>query len=224
MQGQQLQRQQTSTSTSRLNYDEDLSQLAGKSDLVRSVVIASREYFDATPTARQINVILAHIAHETGHGKHIYNYNVGNIKKTKSDNDRHDYVTLPTFEYENGKRKDQPAKFRAYQSLDEGVKDYLNLIHKNSAAWNAVERGDPVAFSQALKQRGYYTAPEKDYTASLKKLYDNTGNKDQKGSQPKRSKLYDMIAKIYDALFTMQRSIYAYDVNKSIVKKGKHGN
>jgi flagellum-specific peptidoglycan hydrolase FlgJ len=208
-----------------LNDSDDLSKLDDKSDLVRSILLVSREYFKSIPTPKQINVILSHIAHETANGKHIYNYNVGNIKKTKSESDLHDYVTLQTFEYEKGKRKDQPAKFRAYHSLDDGVKDYLNLIHSNPGAWGAVEKGDPRAFSQALKQRGYYTAPEKDYTNSMVKIYNKKpDNKEPKDIKQLPSKPHDMITKIYDMLSSMEKSINAYDISKSITKKGKYGN
>jgi len=226
MSGQEVSKTQTVVSTSRLKDDEDMTKSDGKSDLVRSILNSSKNYFNGPPKPRQINVILAHIAHETGHGKYVYNYNVGNIKKTK--NDPYDYTKLLTSEYLNDKQAyKEVARFRAYTNLDEGVKDYLNLIHRNSAAWDAIENGDPAAFAHALKQSGYYTAPEEDYRRPIVRIYDKKPDgKDTDRTKRPQNKIYDMLAKIYDMLFSMERSITAYDnlKNKSILKKGRYGN
>jgi hypothetical protein len=59
------------------------------------------------------------------------------------------------------------ACFRAYDSLEEGVLDYLHELHTRfSEAWPAALTGDPAAFSKKLSLR-YYTAPESAYTKAL---------------------------------------------------------
>ena len=62
-----------------------------------------------------------------------------------------------------------PASFRAFAGLAErDVIDYLGLLHGQFGyAWPAIEAGDAPTFCHALRQRGYYTADEHEYTAGV---------------------------------------------------------
>ena len=59
------------------------------------------------------------------------------------------------------------ACFRAFDTLDEGAADYLEILRKRfTLAWAEVERGDPAAFGHALKAQNFYTAPADDWVDS----------------------------------------------------------
>ena len=68
--------------------------------------------------------------------------------------------------------KHPAARFRAYDTLDEGMLAYISLLRKRFAgAWPAVENGDPTLFAHRLKELGYYTAPVAQYAAGLRSLH-----------------------------------------------------
>lgn len=141
------------------------------------------------PKRESLLVLLAQWAIETGRGKSMWNYNIGNIKSVEGDG--HDYVFRACDEhlpiarakemvaYGAGLVKiawehpdqglaaviispDHPGcRFRAFGSLAEGAVDYLLFLHRRfSSSWIAVEAGDPGLFAHLLKVHGYYTGPE----------------------------------------------------------------
>ncbi len=64
------------------------------------------------------------------------------------------------------------ACFRAFASLDDGARDYVQMQRTRFAsAWPAVLAGDPAAFGHALKLAHYYTADESGYVGALQRLY-----------------------------------------------------
>lgn len=64
--------------------------------------------------------------------------------------------------------------FRAYESLQEGVEDYLRTLHDRfPLAWPEVLSGDPIAFGYALGRNHYFTAPIDAYARALKSRFDN---------------------------------------------------
>lgn len=75
---------------------------------------------------------------------------------------------LMTTEHENGKdvRKLQP--FRAYNSIQEGFDDYVNLLTKNSKFRPIVGIKDPYEAAQILGRSGYATSV--NYTSSLQNI------------------------------------------------------
>jgi len=118
------------------------------------------------PTAGQLMIIMAQWMLETGDGQEFIQYNVGNIKHTPTDG--LDWCSYMTTE------GDPPVKmvqsFKAYPSLEAGIDAYLSvfLTGRYSNAWPFVLDGDPDGFSQALKDRGYYTANEAGYDAAMR--------------------------------------------------------
>jgi hypothetical protein len=154
--------------------------------MANAITVGWKELFGVTPSKQQVAMVLAQNALETGHRKSMWNYNVGNI--ITNGNDSYDYFDdLTTDEQiKPGTWKKMNLKYRAYPSLDAGVKDYLKFISgkKYSGAWKHILNPDPVAFSKALKSAGYYTVNEAAYTKTLSKLYDQYSGSTVKSKIP----------------------------------------
>lgn len=65
------------------------------------------------------------------------------------------------------------SRFRAYDTLTDGVKDKLNFLNRTryAVAKDAALGGSPGAYSRALSTAGYYTANVDSYTRSLVSLF-----------------------------------------------------
>ena len=143
-------------------------------------------------------VLMAQSALETGRWKRCFNYNLAGIKSNTSV--PHTYTktreVLARSAAERYLRESKPetpvvlvedkgpklvlsfapkhpvCRFRAYDSLDEGMAAYVGLLRKRFAgAWPAVENGDPTLFAKRLSELGYYTAPVEQYAASIRSLH-----------------------------------------------------
>lgn len=132
--------------------------------------------FGGAPADRSLFVLVAQWALETGWGRGMHAYNVGNIKSVAGDG--RDYTYFACDEVLDGKivwyYPDAPAcRFRAYPSLDGGVADYLATVHERfDKAWIAVVAGDPAGYARLLKEERYYTAPEEAYARGLVSIVD----------------------------------------------------
>lgn len=179
---------------------------------VQEVYAALREVWverlGAEPTRESLLVLCAQWAFETGRGKSMWNFNLGNQKGRPGGSDGRSWTFFACNEIlsasaadrnvaaanvrADGKGQDAVITkslvnglkevwfypnnpvccFRAYRSLDEGARDYFDLLRKRFAsAWPAVEAGDPAAFSRLLKKANYYTADEGHYTRSLVSIF-----------------------------------------------------
>jgi hypothetical protein len=106
----------------------------------------------------------------------MWNNNIGNVKfvpsKNPDDDNGKNYIMLANvWEIVNGKKvtfqPPHPATwFRSFETLGDGVAHHMDFLKNKryKKAWTAVEAGDPTGFSKLLKEAGYYTAPESDYT------------------------------------------------------------
>lgn len=144
-----------------------------QNEMKNSISRSWKRLFGYDPSSDQVAMIMAQNALETGHRKSMYNYNVGNIT---TDGKVHNYFDdLKTKEQMSpGKWEEKYLKYRAYNSLDEGVIDYLNFLSKNKRyqkAWQHIENPNPEKYSKELKRAGYYTANEPQYTAGIKNLF-----------------------------------------------------
>ena len=130
---------------------------------VRSAIAAAyRRQTGAEPTSSLLDVLTAHVSHETARGERMYNFNFGGIKGAGPDGATTRYATRDGF--------------RAYRTLGDGAADYLATMrvrYPNAVA--AAARGDVDGFSTALKQRGYFTAHLDDYAASMRALTRESG-------------------------------------------------
>jgi hypothetical protein len=140
-------------------------------EMLASITRVWKKLFQTTPTAEQLAMIMSHNDLETGHRKSMWNYNVGNITVGNSDHDHNYYDDLTTNEQvAPGKWESAKLKYRAFDTLDEGMEDYLKFISKRPG-WKWIMDPNPEAYSKALKASGYYTANESDYTRNMKGLF-----------------------------------------------------
>ncbi len=139
---------------------------------MQSVKDALSHAFEAemgrAPTEKTTKILAAQVALETGRTQAMINYNFGGIKGTGPSGLTTAYKT---------KEGDGPTEvtirdnFRAYQSKEEGAKDYLHLLHTRFGdALSAADRGDSHAFVHALKTHGYFTGNEATYTRLVDSL------------------------------------------------------
>ena len=148
-----------------------------KSELTKAFASAWQDLFKTVPTKEQLGLLIAQNSLETGNSNSMWNYNIGNIKKTEKDS--HNYCMLKHVgEIIHGKQvffePPHPATwFRAYNTLEEGVIDYLKFIKSTGKGkvWEAVLTGDPSTFSKALKDSHYYTASEVSYNKGLTRSF-----------------------------------------------------
>ena len=206
---------------------------ASEEDLAKAIINAWQKNFGQVPYKEQVAILLAQISLETAQGKAIHNYNVGNITTSGKDSDYFDDLTTKE-QVSPGKFEKKNLKYRAYLNLNDGVAQYINLISNPTGrykdAWDHVLSPDPVAYSKALKQMGYYTANEAPYTKGLTSLFDRYKKSDlikvqeienkikklkdikQKGSKLKEKdvkKIDDLIKKIRSELPTESSSSLA---------------
>jgi len=150
--------------------------------MAQAIVNVWQRLFGATPSKEQVYMVMAQNAVETGANRSgMHNYNVGNII---AGNTNHDYFLGGDWMYAD-KAETQKKKivqhFRAYNSLEEGVEDYLKLLSQSkryAAAWDHIKNPDVRAYSKALHDAGYYGAKEEVYTAGLMGQFNryNKGN------------------------------------------------
>ncbi|WP_027855805.1 flagellar assembly peptidoglycan hydrolase FlgJ [Marinobacterium litorale] len=110
-------------------------------------------------------VLVAQAALETGWGKSIIRDESGqssnNLFNIKADGRWNgDSVSVGTIEYRNGLPQPEKASFRAYDSIEDSLQDYIKFLQDNPRYEQALEQaGNPVAYLQALQRAGYATDP-----------------------------------------------------------------
>jgi flagellar protein FlgJ len=114
-------------------------------------------------------VLMAQAVLETGWGAHMpkESHNCFGIKENRRDTG----VMAKTQEYTPQKQAYQTqAAFRAYQSPQDSVSDYVQFLKNNPRYQTALEHADnPQAFIQALARAGYATDPQ--YADKLYAVY-----------------------------------------------------
>lgn len=146
-------------------------------DFYAAILRAWPAVIGGSPSHASILVLLAQSAFETGYWKSLFAFNFGNAKHVPGDG--YDYYVIPCGEIIDGQNVNLPAcEFRAFDSLDAGVTDYLKMLRNRfSSAWPAVEAGDPAQFAHLLKLKGYYTDTEAHYTSSLVSIFNSLKSK-----------------------------------------------
>lgn len=128
------------------------------------------------PKRESVLCVLAQNALETGFGKACHGWNLGNAKHIKGDG--RGWSMFKCNEVLAGKVEwfsppHPQTWFRAFDALDAGSKDYLDMLRERfDKSWPAIEAGDVETFGHALKVQRYYTADESAYVAGLKRIYD----------------------------------------------------
>ena len=172
-----------------LLHNTDVSQ----ENVIDAIVTVWQEKFGKLPFKEQVAILLAQISLETGNMKRMYNFNVGNITTDGKSHKYYDDLTTKE-QVAPGQYQYLNLKYRAYPTLLDGVKDYINFLSssKRASAWNYIENPDPVSYSKALKDLGYYTADEIRYTKPLVSLFETFSK------SKKLDKLQEMKIKLRD--------------------------
>lgn len=108
------------------------------------------------PSSKRLAMAWAQVAFENGHGKSIYNNNLGNIGPGRTEVFyHHSSITC----------------YRSFDSNIEGGKAYWNVVSRCSGANRSFDTGHPRDVAIYLKGCGYYTADTDLYANSLLYLY-----------------------------------------------------
>ncbi|WP_416886136.1 flagellar assembly peptidoglycan hydrolase FlgJ [Marinospirillum sp.] len=113
--------------------------------------------------------MLAQSALETGWGRHMIaradgsnSFNLFGIKADRRWSG--EAAEVPTLEYRNGRPQQERWAFRAYDSFEQSMEDYVDFLLANPRYQSALEQTDnPRAFARGLQQAGYATDPRYAY-------------------------------------------------------------
>jgi flagellar protein FlgJ len=119
-------------------------------------------------------VMIAQAALETGWGKHIIakadgssSNNLFNIKSSKSW--LGESAKKLTIEFEEGMPIRKQANFRAYNTIQDSMNDYVNFLQDNPRYKEALQKvAQPEQFLDALQDAGYATDPQ--YAQKIKNV------------------------------------------------------
>lgn len=119
--------------------------------------------------ARQLGAdaryLLSQAALETGWGNHMITRQDGsnsfNLFGIKADASwQGDVARVSTLEYRDGIAQRETANFRAYQSYEESVQDYIHFLQSNGRYQKALSvAGDGAQYVEELQKAGYATDP-----------------------------------------------------------------
>ena len=110
-------------------------------------------------------MLVAQAALETGWGQKVIKKQDGssshNLFGIKADSRwQGDKAKVQTLEYKDGVAKKENAFFRAYNSVEESVKDYINFLSSDDRYKAAMDNvKDPTKYFNALQSAGYATDP-----------------------------------------------------------------
>ena len=138
----------------------------------RALALALEERGGEAPQGL-LDVLVAHVAHETAGGRRMYNYNFGGIKGRSPDGATAVYAT---HERVGGAKVAVRDGFRAYRTIDDGARDYVALLERRyPEALEAAVEGGPRAYAQALAKGRYYTDSPARYARALERLHEQLG-------------------------------------------------
>ncbi|WP_045860465.1 flagellar assembly peptidoglycan hydrolase FlgJ [Teredinibacter purpureus] len=110
-------------------------------------------------------ILTAQAALETGWGQSVLknsngesSFNVFNIKAGQQW--QGDTLDVSTLEYSQGTFKPEQATFRAYDSIEHAVTDYVAFVQQNPRYHNALKANDGGTYIHALQKAGYATDPD----------------------------------------------------------------
>lgn len=151
-------------------------QVTNLSDLEFANILAEgyRMAFGSPPTLEVLGGAWAQCSLESGRPVKLPNNNIGNVKATGEWITKgNPYFIKGTKEVDKeGKEYAYQAKWRAFNSPEEGAAAYWKLIggrYKDAMAWMA--SGDPVTATVIMGQKHYYTANIEKYSGAVGSLY-----------------------------------------------------
>lgn len=131
---------------------------------VESMLPVAKKVLANSPIAPMM--VVAQAALETGWGQKVINKADGsssfNMFGIKADERwQGDKAKVQTLEFKDGVARKENAFFRAYQSLEDGLKDYVDFISGQERYSDAMKNADnPEKYFQSLQAAGYATDPE----------------------------------------------------------------
>lgn len=143
--------------------------------------------FGTPPTLKQISILIAQWAIETGWGSKMIQYNFGNLKGTGPTGLSASYTT--TEGYGSAKEKGS-KKFRAYDNIEDGAQDYLDLlITKYPKATQNLKNENVDGFVDELSGV-YFTGDPKRYKSNMKSIVNSlTKDADKKISSASKTRI-----------------------------------
>ncbi len=131
----------------------------------------------ADPSRDCLALLVAQSALETGRWKSIHRFNFGNVKASATYAGK--YCQFRCNEVINGKVQwfDPPhaqTNFRAFDSAESGAIDHMRFLAtrpRYAHAWQVALSGMPLAFVDALKSAGYFTADAGPYARAVASLW-----------------------------------------------------
>lgn len=143
-------------------------------DIITAVGVAYRGLFGVDPSRETLAILSAQIQFECGHGKELWNFNLGNIKRTKG----HRYTMYKCSEYIYGvltyfSPPHVQCMFNSYESLPDAAREHINFLNgkRYQAALQCAKDGNAVEYCAALRTAGYYTDTLEHYTKVLVSIY-----------------------------------------------------
>jgi hypothetical protein len=129
------------------------------------------------PSRDCLALLVAQSALETGRWKSIHCFNFGNVKASPDYAGK--YCQFRCNEVINGKVEwfDPPhpqTNFRAFDTCEAGAIDHLRFLStrpRYAKAWQVALTGMPLAFVEALKDAGYFTADAGPYARAVASLW-----------------------------------------------------
>lgn len=131
--------------------------------IVRNIVSSAKKY------NLPYRVVLAQAILETGFFKKYKYNNLFGIKATKKDIEKGKYYEVPTTEYVNGKKIITKAKFVKFNSIDEAIQRYNEIIKKNFP-YADKNRHNDMLFLNGLFKGKYKYATDPKYIDKVKKI------------------------------------------------------
>jgi Mannosyl-glycoprotein endo-beta-N-acetylglucosaminidase len=142
-------------------------------DQIRLALAKALEELPGESPEGLLDVLVAHVAHETANGRRMYNYNFGGIKGRAPDGAM---AVYRTHERVGGRSVAIRDGFRAYRSIEEGAKDYVSLLARRyPKAIDAAADGGPRAFAVELHRGRYFTDSPASYARNLERLHGQLG-------------------------------------------------
>lgn len=120
------------------------------------------------PPPGSVGVLWAQWALETGRGQSMIGHNFGNIKGAGPGGRS---TVMATREGYGATEHGVRARFRAYDSVDEGARDYVRtLARRFPGAIDAARQGNAAGFVDALQRGHYFTADPAAYRRGVESL------------------------------------------------------
>jgi hypothetical protein len=137
-------------------------------DAARHLTLALEQVTGEPATLELVSVLWGQWALETGRGRWMVDYNYAGLKGRAPDGGLANWWTWE--ETEKGPRRVR-ARFRSYETAEEGAIDYVALLFSRyPRALAAAQRGDAIAFVHELDNGKFFTERPGHYVGSVASL------------------------------------------------------